>query len=302
MDHRTVRIGVRDHVYDISGRWLKTARPDDEWFEDVEDPESIVAALEQSPARADLFSFWQRLPFTEPRYSYCLDWEQIAVLPVRTYDDWYHTQINNKTRNLIAKAKKKGVTVRMSAFTDDFVRGMTAIFNETPIRQERPFWHYGKTFETIRREFSRYLFREQLIGAYLGDELIGFIMLANAGRYAWIGQIISLIRHRDKSPNNLLMAKAVEVCAEQQLPYLVYAYWPRGTLREFKRHNGFSCVKLPRYHVPLSAKGALALKLGLHRSPVDRLPERAIGVLRDLRARFYTIRYRSQLQRLRNAD
>ena len=40
------------------------------------------------------------------------------------------------------------------------------------------------------------------------------------------------------------MAKAVEVCAEKGIPYLVYALWPRGPLREFKRHNAFECVKM----------------------------------------------------------
>ena len=61
-----------------------------------------------------------------------------------------------------------------------FVRGMTSIFNETPIRQGRPFLHYGKDFETVKREFSRFLFREEIFGAYVGEELVGFIMLADA--------------------------------------------------------------------------------------------------------------------------
>jgi hypothetical protein len=291
-----VQVVVGTETCEISGRWLKTARLADEWYRDLDDPDTLVSDLKRSSARADLFSFWQRLPYTESRYPYFVEWESIAVLPIKTYDHWYRSQINNKTRNLIVKAAKKGLTVRTSAFTDEFVRGMTAIFNETPIRQERPFWHYGKSFETIKREFSRYLFREELIGAYLGDELIGFIMLADAGRYAMIGQIISMVGHRDKSPNNLLMAKAVEVCAERQIPNLVYALWPQGPLREFKRHNGFECVKLPRYYVPLTMKGALALRLGLHRDPVEKLPPRLVSVLKDLRMRFYLRRYRSQLQ------
>ena len=39
---------------------------------------------------------------------------------------------------------------------------MTAIFNEAAIRQGRPFWHYGKDFETVKRQFSRYLAREHM--------------------------------------------------------------------------------------------------------------------------------------------
>ena len=84
--------------------------------------------------------------------------------------------------------------------------------------------HYGKDFETVKREFSRFLFREEIFGAYLGEELVGFIMLADAGKYACLGQIISKIAYRDLAPNNALLAKAVERCAEKGFPYLVYAF------------------------------------------------------------------------------
>jgi hypothetical protein len=142
---------------------------------------------------------------------------------------------------------------------------MTAIFNETPIRQGRQFWHYGKDCETVKQQFSRYLFREDLLGAYCDGELIGFMMLGNAGRYGFVGQIISKIAHRDKSPNNALMAKAVEVCERKGLPWLVYTTWGDNPLVNFKRHNGFYEMQLPRYYVPLTRRGHLAIRLGRHR-------------------------------------
>jgi hypothetical protein len=284
---------VAGMAVEVSGSLLKTARLSEEWYEDLEDPQAFVAQMRRSGIKADLFTFWQRLPRTEPRHGYATEPETIAVLPVTTYEHWYKSQINNKTRNLLVKAGKKGVVVREAVFDDAFVEGITAIFNETPIRQERRFAHYGKSVATVRREFSRFLFRETLLGAYLGDELIGFIMLADAGRYATLTQIISLVRHRDKSPNNALIAKAVEVCAERQVKQLVYALWPRGPLREFKRHNGFEPVALPRYYVPLTYKGRLALDLKLHRGPFERLPEETITFLRDLRSKFYGYRYKS---------
>ena len=104
--------------------------------------------------------------------------------------------------------------MRLTDFDDRLVDGMTSIFNETPIRQGRHFLHYGKDFETVKRQFSRYLFREEIFGAYLGEELVGFVMLADAGKYAFLGQIISKIAHRDLAPTNALLAKAVERCAE----------------------------------------------------------------------------------------
>ena len=188
---------------------MRTARLTDEWYQDLEDPEAYIQELKLSRVNADVFTFWQRLPDVEPHYAYHREWDSIAVLPITTYEHWYKNVINNKTRNLVVKAGKKGVVVRRAVFDDAFVEGMTAIFNETPIRQERPFLHFGKSAATVKREFSRFLFREELLGAYDGDELIGFVMLGDAGRYAMLGQIISMIRHRDKSPTNALVAKAV---------------------------------------------------------------------------------------------
>lgn len=277
--------------FEIAGRIVRTARLREEWYEDVEEPKSLIDACRRTGG-ADLLTFWQRLPHVEAKYGYHLEWDAIAVLPISTFEQWYKDQINNKTRNLVVKSRKKGIVVRRAAFDDAFVRGMAAIFNETPIRQERPFHHYGKDVETVRREFSKYLFREDLLGAYLNDELVGFAMVADAGRYAMLGQIISMVRHRDKSPTNALIAAAVELCAEKGRPALVYALWPQGPLREFKRHNGFECVRLPRYYVPLSARGRIALKVGLHRKLADRLPESTVSRLKSLRAGFYDVWHR----------
>jgi hypothetical protein len=122
-----------------------------------------------------------------------------------------------------------------------------------------------------------------MIGAYVGDELIGFIMLANAGRYAITGQIISKIKHRDKSTNNVLMSKAVEVCAKMKLPYLVYFHWTNDSLAEFKRRCGFQEMRVPRYFIPLTRKGSLALKFGLHRGWKAALPAPIVKSLKKCR-------------------
>ncbi len=292
---------LRIHDLDvvIGGSLLRKARLDQEWYEDLEKPEELIAALSEQPSRADILTFWQRLPDLEPRYPYYTEWEEVAALPVTTYEHWWSNQIKSRTRGLVRKSEKQGVTVREVEFTDDFVQGMTRIFNESPMRQGRPFWHYGKDFDTVKRQFSRYLFRELLIGAYYEGELIGFMMIALAGKYAVTGQIISMISHRDKGTNNCLIAKAVEVCAREKVPYLVYLHWGTGSLAEFKRRNGFEKKRLPRYYVPLTAKGRLALRLGLHRGLLPVLPEAMVGRLKQLRAmwyrRFYALRYRKAL-------
>jgi len=271
----------------IEGKIPRIARTEQEWFEDVENPEMLIDALRRAKRGADILTFWQRLPDLEPKYSYKMERDAIAALPIKTYAFWWEKQIDASARNKVRKADKKGITVKLASFDDHLVEGMTSIFNETPIRQGRPFLHYGKDFETIKRQFSRFLFREEIFGAYLGNDLVGFIMLADAGKYAVLGQIISKIAYRSLAPTNALLAKAVERCAEKGIPYLTYAYWLEDGLGDFKRSNGFQRFDLPRYFIPLTPTGKLALKSGLHRGVKAALPGRVKTLLKILRKLWY---------------
>jgi hypothetical protein len=187
----------------------------------------------------------------------------------------------------LRKSEKDGVIVRETQFDDDFIRGMTAIFNESPVRQGRPFWHYGKDFETVKSQFSRFLHRESMIGAYFEDQLIGFVMLGNAGRYGITGQIISSLAHRDKAPNIALIAKAVQLCVQSELKHLVYFHWSDDSLGEFKRRCGFQRTSVPRYFVPLTPLGHLALRLGAHRGLAAMIPGPVKSRLKGVRSWWY---------------
>jgi hypothetical protein len=286
-------VQIDGQTYSFARGLVTVISLEEEWFEDVNKPESVIAALTNSKSRPDLFTFWQRLPDTEPKYHYQMEWESISVLPIQNYDHWWSKQIKGATRNMIRKSQKAGVETREAIFDDDFVKGMTDIFNESPVRQGRRFWHYGKDFQTVKHQFSRFLFREALIGAYYQDELIGFVMLANAGRFGVLGQFISKFKHRDKATNNALIAKTVEVCAKKQLPYLTYGTWDQNSLVDFKRHSGFDEVRVPRYFVPLTQKGKLALKLGFQRSWKKALPKQVRDRLKKLRNRWYDLGKRS---------
>jgi len=278
---------INGQTYCVTRGLLRVMSVEDDWYEDVNDPASVIAGLNESDTRADIFTFWQRLPDVEPKYHYHTEWQSLAVLPIKSFDFWWNKQIKDKTRNMVRKAKKAGIEVREASYDDAFVQGMTDIFNETPVRQGRQFWHYGKDFETVKRQFSRFLFREELIGAYYGGELVGFAMLANAVKYGVLGQIISKIKHRDKAINNALIAKVIEKCETKQLPYLVYAYWNENSLSDFKRHCGFECIKLPRYFVPLTFRGTLALKLGIHCDWKEAIPRQIKDPLKKLRSRLF---------------
>lgn len=272
----------------VTGRLIRTTRIEQEWYDNVREPEEIVKGLRQNSIKADIFTFRQCLPEVTPIYKYYMEFEDIAVLSIKDYDYWWSKQINSSTRAMVRKALKKGVTVREVDFNDEFVRGMVNIFNESPMRQGKPFLHYGKDFETIKKDFSRYLFREEIFGAYYNGDLIGFIMLGYGdNNVAFLGQIISKIEHRDKAPNNALIAEAVEICGRKKIPYLVYAHWNLGSLADFKRHHGFQKVSLPRYYIPLTAKGKVALRLAFHRGLEGMIPENIKGSLVKLRSRWY---------------
>jgi hypothetical protein len=282
---------IAEQSYVITKGPITIVSLEDEWYEDVRNPEAVVDILKgTSQFTPDLFTFWQRLPDREPSFKYDLEWESIAVLPVQGYEHWFSQQISPRLRSQLRKAAKAGLDVHETKYDDDFVRGMTEIFNEAPIRQGRRFWHYGKDFETIKQQFSRYIFREDMIGAYYGGEMIGFIMLGNAGRYGVTGQIISKLKHRDKVTNNALIGAAVELCAQKGLPYLVYLHWTGDSLAEFKRRCGFEETKIPRYFVPLTQKGRIALKLGLHRGWKAALPSQIKNPLKKLRRSWYDLK------------
>ncbi len=121
---------------------------------------------------------------------------------------------------------------------------------------------------------------DTFIGAYLAGELIGFVQLAYGDRIAVMSQILSLQKHWDKAVNNVLVAKAVEVCAARNVPYLMYGRMGNHpSLDSFKESNSFSKCTLTRYYVPLTGRGRTVAKLRLHRDAKDRLPQPFKGPL-----------------------
>ena len=60
-------------------------------------------------------------------------------------------------------------------------------------------------------------------------------------------------------------------------------------LREFKIRNGFREVLVPRYYIPLTMKGSVALKLRVHQGLIGLLPHSVITVLVDARAKVYGV-------------
>jgi len=76
-----IEIGAQS--YCINGNLIKVARLENEWFADVDDPDSVIRALANAEIKPDIFTFWQRVPDSEPKHDYYMEWESLAVLQSR---------------------------------------------------------------------------------------------------------------------------------------------------------------------------------------------------------------------------
>lgn len=283
----------------VQGRLVRIGKLDGDNYKFLDDPTPIVHGLHSSRPRVDIFTFVQKLSDTTPKYHYPMEWDNFATLRIATFDEWWTKQIGFKARNKAKQAAKKGIVVRETSLNDALAVGIWKIYNETPVRQGRRFPHYGKSVDQVRRMSATFLESSIFIGAYLQEELIGFIKLTmdDACTQAGIMHIVSMIQHRDKAPTNALVAQAVRSCAERGIEYLVYSNFAygkkeRSSLSDFKERNGFQRIDVPRYYVPLTALGRIAIRLKLHHRFVEKIPDPVAETLRDLRKAWYGLRYR----------
>ncbi|HVW77725.1 MAG TPA: hypothetical protein VHB45_08935 [Alloacidobacterium sp.] len=287
-----IKIGSND-VF-IQGRLVKIAHLASDKYEPITSPELIADDLRSSTAKADLFTFMQIMPDRDRRFNFYSEMDNLAVLPVSTFDYWWNSQIRSYPRNRARQAEKRGVTLREVPFDDCLVEGMTEVYNETKVRQGKPNVHYGKDVATVRRESATFLDQSIFIGAFFENKLIGFVKIVvdTTKTQASLMNIVAMVRHRDKAPTNALIAYAVRACSARNIPYLMYqnfVYGNKGadSLTVFKEINGFERVDLPRYYIPLTSLGHAALKFGLHHSLIDQLPKSLALKLRQFRTNWY---------------
>lgn len=287
-------ISVNGRPVERRGRWLKIAQIHDEIWQEgafLENPRTFLSALRQSGLKADIFTFAQSLPDKEPKHAFHLEWDNLAVAPTSDFKAWWES-LPQESRKNVRRAERRGVLVKLVELDDELVAGIKKIYDETPIRQGRRFWHYGKELSTIKKENSSYLDRSQFIGAYFQDELIGFIKIVFVGTTARIMQILSRNDHFDKRPTNALLARAAEVCNQRGIQHFIYGQYIYGKkansqITEFKRRTGFEQVLVPRYYIPLTWKGRLALATKMHRGVKNLLPEKITETLSRLRLKIY---------------
>jgi len=279
----------------LKGSWIKKAVVRDELYLPngiVDDPAAAIASLQQWALRPDIFEFVQRATERTPKFGYKFEWDNLAIVPISDYQTWLTTQAKRDVKENLRRANREGVTVRSCAYDDTLIHGLKALYDETPLRQGRPFWHFGKSFDDIKRDSGHYADRSEFIAAYLGDELIGFLKMVYVGDIAKTMYVISKEKHFHRRPANAMIAKAVEVCAAKGIKYFNYGVYDypgkkSSSLTNFKRHHGFSKFEFPRYYVALTLKGRLYLALGIHRGFKRWIPDRALQYLMRARSEFH---------------
>jgi hypothetical protein len=229
----------------------------------------------------DIFTFLDRkwcCPITNPPGTWIKSDDNVGLLEIKDYDGWW-SNVGKKTRNMVRRAEKSGIKTDVVQPSEKFIEGVWKIYNETPIRQERAFPHYGESLDTVARNISAAQ-NSTFIGAFLQEELVGFIQIIHGDNIAVISQILSMQKHWDKAVNNALLAKAVEVCASNGQRWLMYGrIGNHPSLDKFKESNGFVKFPITRYYVPITWKGKVAIRLGLNREFKDALPQSLKGSL-----------------------
>src|SRR3954452_16059212 len=122
--------GIR--IYDGLAR---IARLEGEKYNFPEDPEVVIDQLKRCGTRVDIFTFLQKLPDATPHYPYMVEMDNLAVLSVSTFENWWNNQIRSYPRNRARQAAKRGAVLREVPFGDELIRGICDIYNETPVRQ-----------------------------------------------------------------------------------------------------------------------------------------------------------------------
>lgn len=307
---RTLEVSVRGKWIEVPALWVDgqpivthgkkiriASLHDEEWLEEeLKNPAACLKRIRKDSGgpRADIFSFSQKVPSTEPRYNYPMERRSVAVANVSRFEEWWE-RLPQETRKNVRRSRKRGVTLQVRGFDSDVIQGIAGVQNETPIRQGRRYPHFGKSFEQVKRDHGAFMERSDFICAYFGEEFIGFLKLVYRGNVASILQLNSKAAHYDKRPSNALLAKAVELCEAKSISHLIYGKFTYGTnsdssLREFKERHGFYEMLVPEYYVPLTVWGRVCVELHLYRGVMHFVPESVLSLARTLRLKWYSLK------------
>jgi hypothetical protein len=280
----------------VRGKWMKVAAIHDEaWSEtELQNPSEFVSKLRRQPRgsfSADIFTFAQKVPGSEPKFAFPMEWDSLAAARFESFEQWWQ-RLPQETRKNVRRSEKRGVAIVVRPFDEDLIGKIADVNNASEFRQGKRNAHFGKTLKQVKQDHSSFADRSDFICALSGDEAIGYLKVVYRGEVASILNLAAKSSHYDKRPTNALVAKAVELCAAKGISYLTYGYYNYGNkrkspLREFKDRNGFEEALTPRFYVPLNLWGSCCLKAGFHRGLLAFVPNRAITFAVNSRSKWY---------------
>jgi hypothetical protein len=285
-------IEVNGDTLITSGHRLKIARIRGEELREkqIEDPELYIAAIKRDRIlRADIFTFMQKPPATQPKYSYPMEWESVAAISLTNFKQWWEG-LPQESRKNVRRSQKRGVTITVSDLNASVVEGIRAVNDDSPIRQGMRNAYYGLSADDTWKRYSEFDGRCDFLCAYSGENMIGFLHLVYRQDVAAILNLTVKSSQFDKRPANALVARAAEICEERGISHITYGLYNYGnkrdsSLREFKIRNGFKELLIPRYFVPITPWGSACMKVNLHRGLIGILPPSVISA--GLRSRAF---------------
>jgi hypothetical protein len=192
--------------------FFKMAKDINEYVKDVIPTGNFTVKLRERGV--DVFTFIERnwcSTIQSTSESWVSEEDNIGLLAVISYEKWLRSVVKKTRHNMVRKAERSGIRTEIVEADEKFFKDVWRIYNETPIRQNRAFPHYGITLKTLKQNM---LLSENCtyVGAYLQDELVGFSQIIHGNNVAILSQLLSLQKHWDKAVNNALIAKAVQIC------------------------------------------------------------------------------------------
>lgn len=279
-------IEVNGDILITTGQRLKIAkiRGEEMREKEIDDPELYVAALTNDKERilkADIFTFAQHIPATQPRYSYPMEWESVAAIPLVSFKEWWE-RLPQETRKNVRRSQKRGVVITVRELDANLVQGIRAVNDDSPLRQGMKNAYYGLTYEDTWKRYGEFNGRCDFICAHSAEGIIGFLHLVYREGVAAILNMTVKSSQFDKRPANALVAKAVEICERRGMSHISYGLYNYGnkrdsSLREFKIRNGFQEILIPRYFVPITPWGRVCMTMKFHRGLIGILPHSIIS-------------------------
>lgn len=222
-----------------------------------------------------------------------VEWDNRSCLTLSQPQSWVKKQVAKDVREGLRRARREGVEVREIPFDEESFEAIATLFNETPIRQGKRYWHYGKSARQIGEELSPLAGRSVFVGAFLGARLVGFSQIVRLERLRILRtvHVLGSVQAKRVRPVSAMIEWMVQYGWEQGFERLVYGKHnyggsPNDTLAAFKSRHGFRLTPLRVDYHPLSPWGAWFLAAGLHRSPREMIPAELVHTLKGWRARW----------------